>query len=310
MRQPVVNMGSTLAHKHHLHKPGGCNILLYHLYHYHIDSYCILWFPNDHELVVTFQYLPHVPVLLESLECEKTPGSACSRPLLLGLLNGFLLLKGRNLTGFVGIQVSPPSSCILATNTKKTLQNFTTTLTDTDRVKATPQVLPEKPVRTYATVWSQHLFKPLNILKHPWTSLNRADQELWHKIFFEVSDEIGGSTVPGSTNKLPAFFHLQNVRRCQKSSSWQWFQWALDLIQKEGPAVGVPLRVLEANEKHQLRLRLTMANVWLTYAALSHSSVLIEDLAIGATNISSDQGPEILRFTTRTALQTSSRRPI
>ena len=77
-----------------------------------------------------------------------------------------------------------------------------------------------------------------------------------------MSDEIGGSTVPGSTNKLPAFFHLQNVRRCQKSSSWQWFQWALDLIQKEGPAVGVPLRVLEANEKHQLRLRL----IWLTYA--------------------------------------------
>ena len=37
----------------------------------------------------------------------------------------------------------------------------------TDRVKATPQVLPEKPARTYATVWSQHLFKPLNILKHP-----------------------------------------------------------------------------------------------------------------------------------------------
>ena len=79
-------------------------------------SYGILWFPNDHELVVTFQYLSHFPVLLESLEslecpivlCEKTPWSTCARPLLFGLLNGFLLLKGRNLTGFVGIQVSPP----------------------------------------------------------------------------------------------------------------------------------------------------------------------------------------------------------
>lgn len=150
------------------------------------------------------KYLSHFPVLLESLEslecpivlCEKTPCSACARPLLFGLLNGFLLLKGRNLTGFVGIQVSPPD--FRQQTPKKTILkkkkcgivNINHLLVYSDctcRCKAESKSKPKPPLcatfsaetaelhplhhntdaRTYVTVWSQHWFKPWNILKHP-----------------------------------------------------------------------------------------------------------------------------------------------
>ena len=75
-------------------------IILIHIVSCDSQMITNLWSPSN--IFHTFQFS------WNPWNVKKTPCSACSRPLLLGLLNGFLLLKGRNLTGFVGIQVSPP----------------------------------------------------------------------------------------------------------------------------------------------------------------------------------------------------------
>ena len=65
MRQPLLNMGSTLTHKHHLHhKLDGCNILLYHMLHLlipqMITNVCSPWSPKCSTLFHTLRARPRL----------------------------------------------------------------------------------------------------------------------------------------------------------------------------------------------------------------------------------------------------------